>query len=440
MKRVLALAVIGLFAGCSDGPQNSPPGNTEGRRAALHSYIENSTPFKYVAWESVLRGVEVTRVSLREDSLFIEAIERTEEHGRLGMPALYRLDTKTGTVQWIVDIPAPLDFPPAVVGSVVKQIAMLDSERTKLISDRETERTRKDKDTAKIQQLTDEIKRRTDLLESTRLQDRVYGVSSRDNLHVIERPAGAEFDRIRLRFTPSTGVAGSPSIVFLGALERDRLIGLDPNSWAEIVFFPADSDIKTTPIYADPGNVYFASEDGHVYGYTADGRQKLIDYATEDAIVCDMCLDIESNAEGRETWGALLVGSTDYALYCFNRVTGELLWKYETGGQIRNTPQVSGPVAYCYSRGKGMHAIDKRTGKLLYIKTDTYYCVTRGKDRVFLAGKDSLVAVDEKTGKEYGRWSTGEFSWVVDNPRGNTTYMVTKDGFVFAAKESQIDY
>jgi len=444
MKRVIALAVMGLLAGGCGGeaPKNAPPANTEARRAALYKTIKESTPFKYVAWESVLAGVKVEHVSLREDSLFVEVIEKTNEHGRIGMPALYRLNTSTGTVDWIVDLPKPLDFRPSIVGAVVKNLAALVKERARLIDDREIERTRKQKDAAKIQSLTESIKQKTELIESIKLQDRVYAVSESDKLHIIERPAGAEFHRQRLAFSPSTAAAGSPSVVFLGALERNRLIGLDPNSWAEIIFFPADGDIKTTPIYADPGNVYFASEDGHVYGYTADGRSKLIDYRTEAPIVSDMFLDIETNEQGKETWGALLVGSTDYALYCFNRVTGELMWKYETGGQIRTAPQASGGVAYCLARDKGFHAIDKRTGKLLYNRADAWWMLCRGRDRVYLMGANNanIIAVEERTGKELSRCSTGEFKHICADPRGHVAYLVTEDGFVFAAKESDIDY
>jgi outer membrane protein assembly factor BamB len=443
MKRVLALAIFGLVVGgCGgDAPeQNSPPPSNDARRQHLHDHIKASTPFKFVAWECVLPGVEVKHVSLREDSLFVEVIEKTGD--RRGKPAVYRVSTQRGTPEWVVELPDALDFRPGIVGSVVRTLATLAKERDKLIADREVERNLKNRNMEKIAQLTDSIRQKTDLIEAMKLMDRVYAVSSRDNLHVIERPAGQEFERVRLRFTPSTAAAASSTIVFIGAEERNRLIGLDPNTWAETVYFAADAAIRTTPIYADPGNVYFASEDGHVYGYTADGRSKLIDYATEDAIVCDLCLDIEVDEKGKETWGALFAASTDYALYCFNRISGEMIWKYETGAQLRTTPQVSGGVAYCFARDKGMHAIDKRTGKLLYIKKDAWFPLCRGKDRIYLAGPkaDSVIAVEERTGKELGRSSIDMFSHVVSDPRGRLVYLVTGDGYMYAAKESEVDY
>lgn len=444
MKRVLALAVLGLVAGgcSSDGPRNSPPANSDARRAELHRSIVENTPFKKVSAECVLHGVEVTHVSLRDDSLFVEVIETTDEHGREGLPALYRVNARSGAVEGVTWLPKELDFRPSNVPSIVKQLAQLEKDRARLMDERQVETTRKDKDLVKVNTLSDKIRQVSSLIEATKIQDRVYGASAADNLHVIERPSMQEFERVRLAFTPSTGVAASPSVVFMGALDRNRLIGLDPRTWAEILFFPASDEIKTTPIFAEPGNVYFASEDGHVYGYTADGRSKLIDYATENAIVCDLCLDIENNAAGKETWGALFAASTDYALYCFNRTSGELLWKYETGAELRTTPQVSGDVVYCYARGKGMHAIDKRTGKLLYIKADAWFPICRGKDRVFLAGPgtDTVISVEEKTGKELGHATISQFAHVVSDPRTRFVYLVTKDGFIFTAKESEIDY
>jgi outer membrane protein assembly factor BamB len=445
MKRVLALTVLGMaWGGCGGGSdQASPPtGAGETRRAALAEYIKTSTPWKFVAWESMLRGVEVTRVSLREDSLFVETVDTTNARNREGMPSIYRIDAKTGAVAWIVDLPAPADFPPAVVPSIVRQLEALTAEQQKLVRDREVERTRKEKNVEKINQLTDEIRRRSELLNSTRLQDRVYAVSRHDFLHVIERPAGAEFDRERLAFTPSTAAGANASVVFIGALDRDRVIGLDPNTWAEIIYFAAEGEIRTTPIVAEPNNVYFASTDGHIYGYTANDGRKLIDYKTEDAIVSDLCLDIETSADGRETYGALLAGSTDYSLYCLNRVSGDLMWKYETGGKIMNAPQTSGGVAYCFAREKGFHAIDKRTGKLLYQKgTDVYYIICRGKDRVYAYGKGgAILALEERTGRELARYDAGDFKWVQENARSRMTFLVTKDGCCFAVKESEIDY
>ncbi|KAF0245335.1 MAG: serine/threonine protein kinase-like [Planctomycetota bacterium] len=443
MKRVLTLAVIGLVAGgCGgDAPTNAPPANSDARRAELHRSIVENTPFKKVMAECVLDGVRVTHVSLREDSLFIEGFETTDAHGRMDLPVLFRVNARNGEVGGVTWIPKELDFRPSAVPVVVKQLNQLEADRAKLIAERQVETTRKDKDVAKVTALSDKIRQVTDLIENTKLQDRVYGVSANDKLHVVERPSMQEFERPNLRFTPSTGVAASPSVVFMGALDRNRLIGLDPKTWAEIMFFKAEGEIKTTPIYAEPSNVYFASEDGHVYGYTADGR-KLIDYRTERAIVCDLCLDLETNAAGNETWGALFAASTDCALYCFNRKSGELMWKYETGSELRTAPQVSGEVVYCYSKGKGMHAIEKRTGKLLYIKPDAWYPLCRGKDRVFLAGPgtDTVIAVEEKTGKELGRSSIAHFAHVVSDPRTRTIYLVTRDGFIYAAKESEIDY
>ncbi|MEK7467431.1 MAG: PQQ-binding-like beta-propeller repeat protein [Planctomycetota bacterium] len=443
MKRVLTLAVLGLVAGgCGgDAPKNAPPANSDARRAELHRSIVENTPFKKVIAECVLDGVEVSHVSLRDDSLFVEGFETTDDHGRLGLPVLYRVNARNGEVGGVTWLPKVLDFRPSTVPFVVKQLNQLEAERQKLIAARQVEMTRKDKDAVKVAAMSDKIRNVTDQIETAKLQDRVYGVSANDKLHVVERPSMEEFERPTLRFTPSTGVAASPSVVFMGALDRNRLIGLDPKTWAEIMFFKAEDEIKTTPIYAEPGNIYFASEDGHVYGYTSDGR-KLIDYRTERAIVCDLCLDIENNAAGKETWGALFAASTDCALYCFNRTSGELMWKYETGSELRTAPQVSGDVVYCYSRGKGMHAIDKKTGKLLYIKTDAWFCLARGKDRVFLAapGADAVIAVEEKTGKELARASVSQFAHVVSDPRTRTVYLVTKDGFIFAAKESEIDY
>ena len=42
--------------------------------------------------------------------------------------------------------------------------------------------------------------------------------------------------------------------------------------------------------------------------------------------------------------------------------------------------------------------------------------------------------------RELGRWDSGEFRWVQENTGARVTYLVTRDGYIFAAKESEVDY
>lgn len=65
--------------------------------------------------------------------------------------------------------------------------------------------------------------------------------------------------------------------------------------------------------------------------------------------------------------GKLYYGSSaDDTVYCLNAQSGELVWKFVTGGPVRVAPVISGKFLFAGSDDGNLYAFDAETGKLLW--------------------------------------------------------------------------
>lgn len=62
----------------------------------------------------------------------------------------------------------------------------------------------------------------------------------------------------------------------------------------------------------------------------------------------------------------LIVASSDFGVYGLSPVTGEVLWRHDTGGVVRGAPVRAGPIAYVAGGGAALQAIDVLSGALVW--------------------------------------------------------------------------
>jgi putative pyrroloquinoline-quinone binding quinoprotein len=170
------------------------------------------------------------------------------------------------------------------------------------------------------------------------------------------------------------GVVTSPpvavgSIVYVGVQEDTcRLAAVDvtkqfnPIIWeiltgdrvdgaaAREIFLGKDADGKD--IYVT--EIYATSEDGAVLAVAPD-RSPLwpllsgSKFMTGSAVVAAPVVD---------KFG-VYVASTDQSLYCLDRGTGRIKWRFFAGAALEDAPQVTETTVYQYIPGQGLAAIDK---------------------------------------------------------------------------------
>ncbi len=111
--------------------------------------------------------------------------------------------------------------------------------------------------------------------------------------------------------------------------------------------------------------------------------------------------------------GMVFVGTYSGNLYALDRLTGEIVWGFETPGPIVHSPAYHGGVVYAGSIGRTLHAINAETGRVLW----TFAMEKRGgfsaspavtDKSVFIGGRDgTFYALDAKTGRVLWRKETG---------------------------------
>ena len=101
------------------------------------------------------------------------------------------------------------------------------------------------------------------------------------------------------------------------------------------------------------GLVFIGDSDGRFYGVDARSGKPKWTFTTER--------EIYSSANIYHD--CVLFGSSDFFIYCLKADSGRLVWKLETGDEVRSFPAVSGELGYAACCDGKLHVLDLRQGK-----------------------------------------------------------------------------
>ena len=257
-------------------------------------------------------------------------------------------------------------------------------------------------------------------------------VAHSEGAYVYDRGSGAVLAEIPEMWPAGSGAVGDSSSLYAGS--SDGFI------YAVQWYNPThDKPLRTWkvlgggPVTSMPvliNNVlYFASQSGSVFAFTADWNKNLHwKYSTEAAIVADLYVD-ESG---------VYVAGLDRSLYRLDVSSGAVLWRYRFPQPLREAPIVSQRTVYQHCRGTGLYAIDVDTSELLWTQSAATALVSRRADRTCVRMGDEHVALLDSTGGQVRHViPIAVKSVVAANPDGLPFYVVTPDGDVacFAADD-----
>ena len=135
--------------------------------------------------------------------------------------------------------------------------------------------------------------------------------------------------------------------------------------------------------------------------------------------------------------GVVYIGSRDHAIYALNASTGDLIWNYITEGEeVASSPAFSVGVVYVGSLDHILYALNASTGVLLwnYTTGDLIYSSPTFSGGVVYVGSwdHNLYALNASTGVLLWNYTTGNHIYSSPAVSGGVVYIGSHDHNVYA--------
>ncbi|NUQ65197.1 MAG: PQQ-like beta-propeller repeat protein [Pirellulales bacterium] len=133
----------------------------------------------------------------------------------------------------------------------------------------------------------------------------------------------------------------------------------------------------------------------------------------------------------------VLFGSQDGNIYCLAAADGKLVWKYESGDQIRSFPTVADGHAFVAGCDGRLHVIDLERGEAVrHVPLDGPTGCTAA-----VAGPMAYVGTEGGTFLAID-WTKGEVAWTSQDSRRSTSFRssaaVTPERVIVGARDKQL--
>jgi outer membrane protein assembly factor BamB len=184
---------------------------------------------------------------------------------------------------------------------------------------------------------------------------------------------------------------------------------------------------KSSPVISD-GTLFFGNDKGALTSVSADGKIKWI---YESGSLIEAAPLVFGNK--------VIVGLNDGKLLAVDKVTGKLIWTYNTDNQISGSANVwlsgskAGIVVGSYDYY--LHCVDPKTGKSLWkIETENYVNGTPSiqDGKIVFGGCDGMIrVVDPLTGAQKDTVNVGVYIAASPALAGDMAYFGDYDGTIF---------
>ena len=203
-----------------------------------------------------------------------------------------------------------------------------------------------------------------------------------------------------------------------------RLHALNADNKLQVFEVSADNDSLITSVIATESSVIFCTKAGNVVSITPDKPKRLWQFDAADAIAGPIVRD------GRQ----LFFASKDtnvYRLDIDNPTTAELIWKYQLPSVPTNAPRVTRRVVYQCAPTKGMVAIDRQKGNLIWLLPQGEELLTEADEKAFVfTNAGTLAVMDNTRGKLLYTVNFAGVSRYVTNTTDSKIYIADERGRV----------
>ena len=211
-----------------------------------------------------------------------------------------------------------------------------------------------------------------------------------NNLVEMDAEFGTELSTRRLDFNVVCPAARN-SLFFYIADTDGRIHAIRAEDRVEFFQVSAKDEPTITSIIADDSFVVFTTEAGDCISMMPDRGQRRWQFNANAGIV----------GPAVRYQDALFIASKDTNIYRINISTGKLIWKYQTGAALNKSPRVTQGVVYQYVHNKGLAAIDKENGRLLWFLPEGIELLAEAGEKAYIITNARTWAVmDNKNAKQ----------------------------------------
>jgi outer membrane protein assembly factor BamB len=251
--------------------------------------------------------------------------------------------------------------------------------------------------------------------------DKLLSVSG-DRMYEIDPNTGIEHSTIDVEYGIVCPAARNDSFVYLGGADR-RLHALRAEDKVQVFKVAADNDSMITTVIADPGFVIFGTDKGNIISILPDVPVKSWQFDASGAIVGSIIRDGMSlyfAGEDMNVYRLDIVGTPERR---------RLIWKYQTDGILNTSPCVTRRAVYQVVYGKGLEALNKDDGTLLWSVQSGTGFLAEAKDKAYVITKDgTLVVMDNDTNKRLHSVNFAGVSIHAANTVDSKIYIADKSG------------
>ena len=261
-------------------------------------------------------------------------------------------------------------------------------------------------------------------------RDELLSVIGGNMLVDIDPATGSQRSSERLECTASCPPTRNSSFFYIAGTDR-RVHVLRVADRVQTFEVAAQNDSIITSIIADEQFAVFATDAGNVISILPDQAVRLWQFDAAGSIAGPLVRNADS----------LFFASADtnvYRLDISSVLKHKLVWKYQTAAKLDRTPRVTRDVVYQYVSAKGLAAIDKQSGRLLWQLAEGVDLLTEAAGRAYvITNIGTLTVMDNRRAKQLYSVNFAGVSKHVTNVADSTIYVADKRGRVACIRPLQ---
>ncbi len=210
---------------------------------------------------------------------------------------------------------------------------------------------------------------------------------------------------------------------YLAAADR-RLHALRAKDLVRIFQVAPENDSLITTVLADENMAVFGTSEGDVIAIAADSPRKLWQFKAPGAVAGPIVRDNDS-------FYFACKDTNVYRLDIGGAATARLTWRFQAEAVLDRSPRVADRYVYQYAPGRGLTAIEKRSGQAAWSLAQGLDLLAEADEKAYVITQiRTLTVMDNATGKRLYSVPVPPVIGHASNTQGARMYVVDEHGRV----------